>query len=102
MGSRLQAYDQRRASIQTPRFLPLVAVFGPFLAVADRSQPVARDAARYEVVAYGGGTAITEREVVLRRADVAGMTFDVDAERRVAVERADRFVEDAKRLRPEG
>src|SRR5437868_2663852 len=68
-----------RAAVEPARFLTAVVVLRPFLTVADRPHPVGRNAAADEVVLHRIRTAIAEREVVLGRADVAGVPFDLDA-----------------------
>src|SRR4051812_44252930 len=78
-----QVDHERGAPVQAARFLAAVVVLRPLFAVTDRSHPIRGYAAADEVVLDGVGATITEREVVLCRADAAGVAFDLDTQRRV-------------------
>src|SRR5262245_28241737 len=79
-------HDERGAAIEPPRLLAGVVVLRPLLAVADGLEPVGRNPAAGEVLAHGSRPALAEREVVLRRADVAGVAFDLDPQIGVRLE----------------
>ena len=83
-----QSHHQRRAAIEAARLFARVVELRPLLAVADRAEAVGADAAARQVVADRGGAAFAERQVVLGRADVAGVAFDLDPQRRVLLQRA--------------
>src|SRR4029077_7541941 len=96
-----QIHRQRRTTIQAARFFTRVLVLRPLLTIADRPEAVFRDAAAHEVVLHSRRAPIAEREVVLGRADVAGVPFDLDPKRRRLAHRANGFVQDARRFRPQ-
>src|SRR5215467_7209559 len=74
-----ESHGQGCATIEAPRLLTRVVVLRPLLAVADRLQAIGADAAAHEIVLHRGGAALAEGEVVLRRADVARVSFDLHA-----------------------
>src|SRR6266545_4493495 len=71
-----QIDDESRAPVQTTRFFARVVVLRPLLTVAHGPQTILRNSAAYEVVLHSRRASVAEREVVLRRADAAGMPFD--------------------------
>src|SRR5512145_3556834 len=75
----LNPNDHRGSAVQAPRLFTRVVVLRPFLAVADRAEPIRADAAARQVVADRVRAALAERQVVLGRADVARVPFDLDA-----------------------
>src|SRR5262245_1394972 len=95
--------DQRRSTVEAARLLAGVVVLRTLLAVADGAEPIRADAAADEIVAHRVGAAFAEREVVFRRADVAGVAFDLDADVGVLrpLQRRYRFVERADGFRPQ-
>ena len=97
----LHAHDEGGATVQPARLFAGVVVLRPLLTVADGPQPVGADAAAGEVLADRVGAALAERQVVFRRADVAGVALDLDAQVRVLLQRADRLVERARRFGPQ-
>src|SRR4051812_11170819 len=74
----LHSHDHGGPAIEAARLFTRVVVLRPFLAVAHDVQPIGADAAARQVVAHRGRPALAEREVVLGRADVAGVAFDRD------------------------
>src|SRR5689334_25266003 len=81
------ADDERGATIEPARFLAAVVVLRPFLAVADRSEPIGANAPARQVVADGRRAPLTQRQVVLGRADVARVSFDLDPQVRILLQR---------------
>src|SRR5262245_40632821 len=77
----LEVDDERRTTVQPASLLAAVVVLRPLLAVADRAQPVGSDAPADQVIAHRVGAAIAERQVVLGRADIARMAFDLEPQR---------------------
>src|SRR5438046_2599007 len=107
---RLPAYDcrlprepdeERGAAIQAPGLFARVVVLRPFLAVAYGREPAGGDTPADEVVAHRIGATLTEGHVVFRRADVARVAFDLDADVGVALQHRDRLVERAHRFGPQ-
>src|SRR6476619_5337312 len=96
-----QPDHQRGAAVEATGLFAAVVELGPLFAVAHRAQTIRSHTAARQVLADRGRAAFTKREVVLGRADVAGVAFDLDAQVRVLLERADRFVERARRFRPQ-
>src|SRR5688572_1553913 len=67
-------------------------------AVADRPQPVRRNAAAGEIVANRVGAPLAEREVVLDGADAVAVAFDRHVERRVRLQLLHGVVENLQRV----
>src|SRR5688572_22917016 len=67
-------------------------------AVADRPQPVRRNAAAAEIVANRVGAPLPEREVVLDGADAVAVAFDRHVERRVRLQLLHGVVENLQRV----
>jgi hypothetical protein len=88
-------------AVEPARFLAGVVVLRALLAVAHGAEPIGADAAAREIVAHRVGAPLAERQVVLGRADVAGVPFDLDAQVGVLLQRPDRLVEGARGLRPQ-
>src|SRR5262245_19220134 len=82
-----QVHRQRRATVQAARLLSRVVVLRTLFAVADGAQPIRADAAADQVVLHRVRAPVAERQVVFRRADVARVAFDLDAQRRVLAHR---------------
>src|SRR4051812_12855778 len=59
-----QIDDERRAPVQSTRFLAAVVVLRPLLTVAHRAQPIGGHAAADEVVLHGVRATVPERQVV--------------------------------------
>src|SRR5262249_46177655 len=94
-----QPDDERGAAVEPAGLFARVVVLRALFAEAHRREPVGGDAAANEVVAHRVGAALAEGEVVLRRADVAGVPFDVHADVGVALQHGDRLVGRAGRFR---
>src|SRR5690349_12913647 len=90
--------QERGAAIQAARFFAAVVELRALFAVAHRAEPVGADAAAREVVADRGRAALAQGQVVLRRADVAGVPLDLEAQVWIVLQRSDRFVERSRRL----
>src|SRR6185369_135630 len=87
------------ASVQTSRFFARVVVLRVLLAVAPRLETRGRDAARNQIVSDTGGAPLTERQIVLRRPDAAGMPFDDYVPRRVCLQPCHRVVQQTQCVR---
>src|SRR5688500_205184 len=85
----LQPNHQRGAAVQAARFFARVVVLRPLLAVADGVEAGSGNPAARQVLTHGIGAALAEGQVVFGRADVARMTFDLDAQVRVLLHRLD-------------
>jgi len=64
------------AAVLLPARLLALHAEGLFLAVADGTQPVGRNAERYKELLYGAGSAVAEAEVVFRRTTLVAVAFD--------------------------
>src|SRR5262245_23058055 len=84
-----EIHGQRGAPVQPPSFLARVVVLRPLFAVAHCSESVGADPAAGQVVTNRSRTTLAKREVVLGRADVAGVTLDHEAQRAVGLHRGD-------------
>src|SRR3954451_20359894 len=76
-------HDERGPAVQPARLFTSVVVLRPLFTVADGAQAVGSDAAADQILANRVRAAVAQRQVVLGRADVAGVSFDFDAKRRV-------------------
>src|SRR5262245_20701444 len=77
----LQTDDQRGPTVEAAGFFARVVMLRTFLAVAHGAEPIGPNATAGEVLTHGVRATIAEREVVLRRADAAGVALDLDAQR---------------------
>src|SRR5882672_5396939 len=96
-----QTNDKCGATVESPGFLARVVVLRPLFAVAHRAEAIRADAAADEVVAHRSGTTLAERQVVLGRADVAGVAFDLHPDVRVLLQHCHRLIERAYRFGPQ-
>src|SRR6476660_5341454 len=71
-----QPDGQGGASIEAARLLAAVVVLRPLFAVADGVQSIGADTTADKVLAHRGGSPVAQRQIVLGRADVAGVPFD--------------------------
>src|SRR5687767_14235955 len=92
------AHYESGATVQAPRLFARVVMLWPLLAVADRADAVGADPAAHQILAHGAGAPVAERDVVLRRADVAGVSFDLDSRLRILLHRLDGFIQGARRF----
>src|SRR5262249_3714454 len=77
---------EMHAPVPRVALLVLLTAERQLLAVADRREPVPRDAERREVVLDGLGAPSAEREVVLDRAALVAVSLDLGARARVALQ----------------
>jgi hypothetical protein len=77
----LDANDERGPAVQAARCFSRVVVLWRFFATAPHLEAIGCDAMGYQVISDACGDALAERERLLSRSDVAGMSFDDDAAR---------------------
>src|SRR5688572_32800700 len=78
--------DELRPAVLRPRRFVVPRIEWKLLAVADRAQPVGRDAERHKIVARCERAALAERQVVLCRAALVGVPFNRNHPRRIFLE----------------
>ena len=95
VGQLLDPNNQCRPTIQTTGLFSSIVVLRALFAVADRLQSSAANTSACKILLNGVRTPFSESQVVLGRADVAGVTFNLDRQVGVVLEGRHDFIKNA-------